>query len=159
MARTPESEKKQTSVYLIKRKIKKKMLYAYTYQVRIYVVPGIIPFVSTSRLALEGGVNSNPSSRERIFLRTAYIPFWWRTVSLGTYWYCCGGVLVYTYSSTCTVFFLFLPSRRSVREFRKPLDYRPDYCCRFLVQIMLLEQNIAVKIHKTSNFFWRRDHK
>ena len=25
---------------------------------------------------------------------------WWRTVSLGTYWYCCGGVLVYTYSST-----------------------------------------------------------
>ena len=29
---------------------------------------------------------------------------WWRTVSLGTYWYCCGGVLVYTYSSTaCTV--------------------------------------------------------
>ena len=29
---------------------------------------------------------------------------WCRTVSLGTYWYCCGGVLVYTYSSTaCTV--------------------------------------------------------
>ena len=29
---------------------------------------------------------------------------WLRTVSLGTYWYCCGGVLVYTYSSTaCTV--------------------------------------------------------
>ena len=29
---------------------------------------------------------------------------WWRTVSLGTYWYCCGGLLVYTYSSTaCTV--------------------------------------------------------
>ena len=41
------------SVYLIKRKIKKKML--------VYV-PGtyISPFV----LALEGGVNSNPSSRE-----------------------------------------------------------------------------------------------
>ena len=53
--RTPESEKKQTSVYLIKRKIKKKML--------VYV-PGtyISPFV----LALEGGVNSNPSSREVI---------------------------------------------------------------------------------------------
>ena len=32
--RTPESEKKQTSVYLIKRKMKKKFLY--TYQVRIY---------------------------------------------------------------------------------------------------------------------------
>ena len=28
---------------------------------------------------------------------------WWRTVSLGTYWYCCGGVLVYTYSSTVLV--------------------------------------------------------
>ena len=28
----------------------------------------------------------------------------WRTVSLGTYWYCCSGVLVYTY---CTVFFLY----------------------------------------------------
>ena len=44
--RTPESEKKRTYVYLIKRKIKKKML--------VYV-PGtyISPFV----LALEGGVN------------------------------------------------------------------------------------------------------
>ena len=59
------------------------------------------PFV----LAIEGGVNCNPSSRERLFLRTAYIPFWWRTVSLGTYWYCCGGVLVYTYSSTVYCFF------------------------------------------------------
>ena len=57
--RTPGSEKKQMSEYLIKRKIKNKIL----------VVPGtyISPFV----LALEGGVNSNPSSRERIFLRTA----------------------------------------------------------------------------------------
>ena len=64
--RTPESEKKKTYVHLIKRKIKKKMWY--TYQVRIYLVS---PFV----LALEGGVNSNPSSRERLFLRTAYIPF------------------------------------------------------------------------------------
>ena len=44
MKRTPESEKKQMSVYLIKRKIKKKMLV----------------------VALEGGVNSNPSSREVI---------------------------------------------------------------------------------------------
>ena len=38
--RTPESEKKQTSVYLIKRKMKKKIWYTYqvrtTYQVRIY---------------------------------------------------------------------------------------------------------------------------
>ena len=53
--RTPESEKKQVSVYIIKRKIKKKML--------VYV-PGtyISPFV----VALEGGVNSNPSSREVI---------------------------------------------------------------------------------------------
>ena len=57
--RTPESEKKQMSVYLIKRKIKKKML--------VYV-PGtyISPFV----VALERGVNSNPSRRERLFLRT-----------------------------------------------------------------------------------------
>ena len=61
--RTPESEKKRrTYVYLIKRKIKKKML------VRV-CVPGtyISPFV----LALEGGVNSNPSRRERLLLRTA----------------------------------------------------------------------------------------
>ena len=57
--RTPESEKKQTSVYLIKRKMKKK--FWYTYQVRI-----ISPFV----VALAAGVNSNPSSRERL-LRTA----------------------------------------------------------------------------------------
>ena len=50
--RTPESEKKQMSAYLIKRKIKKKML--------VYV-PGtyMSPFV----LALEGGVNSNPAER------------------------------------------------------------------------------------------------
>ena len=61
--RTPESEKK-TYVYLIKRKIKKKML--------VYV-PGT--YISLFVLALEGGVNSNPSSRERLFLRTAYIPF------------------------------------------------------------------------------------
>ena len=62
--RTPECEKKKTYVYLIKRKIKKKLL--------VYV-PGtyLSPFV----LALEGGVNSNPSSRERLLLRTAYIPF------------------------------------------------------------------------------------
>ena len=33
----------------------------------------------------------------------------------------------------------------------KPLDNRPDYCCRFLAQIILSEQNIAVKIHKTSS--------
>ena len=53
--RTPESEKKKTYVYLIKRKNKNKML--------VYV-PGtyISPFV----LALEGVVNSNPSSRERL---------------------------------------------------------------------------------------------
>ena len=52
--RTPESEEKKTYVYLIKRKIKKKML--------VYI-PGtyITPFV----LALEG-VNSNPSRREVI---------------------------------------------------------------------------------------------
>ena len=57
--RTPESEKKQMSVYLIKRKIKKEML--------VYV-PGKY-MVSRFVLALEGGVNSNPSSRERLFLR------------------------------------------------------------------------------------------
>ena len=58
--RTPESEKTQMSVYLIKRKIKKKML--------VYV-PGT--YISPLVVALEGGVNSNPSSRERLFLRTA----------------------------------------------------------------------------------------
>ena len=48
------------SVYLIKRKIKKKML--------VYVLGTYIsPFVVT----LEGGVISNPSSRERLFLGTA----------------------------------------------------------------------------------------
>ena len=54
--RTPESEKTQMSPYLIKPTTKKKMF--------VYV-PGayISPFV----LALEGGVNSNPSSRE-VFL-------------------------------------------------------------------------------------------
>ena len=52
---TPESEKKKTYVYLIKRKIKKKMLVN---------VPGThIPLFV---LGLEGGVNSNPSSREVI---------------------------------------------------------------------------------------------
>ena len=56
--RTPDSEKKQMSVYLIKRKIKKKKYVPGTY---------ISPFVA----ALEGGANSNPSSRERLFLRTA----------------------------------------------------------------------------------------
>ena len=33
---------------------------------------------------------------------------WWRTVSLGTYWYCCSGVLVYqvyVQQCSCTVFF------------------------------------------------------
>ena len=56
----PESEKKLASVYLIKRKVKVKIL--------VYV-PGkyISPFV----VALPAGVNSNPSSRERFFLRTA----------------------------------------------------------------------------------------
>ena len=55
-------KKRRTYVYLIKRKIKKKML------VRV-CVPGtyISPFV----LALEGDVNSNPSSRESLFLRAA----------------------------------------------------------------------------------------
>ena len=62
--RTPESEKKKTHVYLIKRKIKKKML--------VYV-PGT--YIHSCVLALEGGVNSNPSGRERLFLRSAYIPF------------------------------------------------------------------------------------
>ena len=57
--RTPESEKKQTSVYLIKRKMKKNFL--------VYV-PGT--YISLFIVALAAGVNSNPSSRER-FLRTA----------------------------------------------------------------------------------------
>ena len=53
--RMPEIEKKKTYVYLIERKIKKKML--------VYV-PGT--YISLFVLALEGGVNSNPSSREVI---------------------------------------------------------------------------------------------
>ena len=64
--RTPESEKKKTYVYLIKQQIKKKML--------VYVpgTPGtyISPFI----LALEGGVNSNPSSREEIILEDGIYP-------------------------------------------------------------------------------------
>ena len=55
-----ESEKMQMSVYLIKREIKKKMLVC---------VPGT--YISPLVVALEGGVNSNPSSRDRLFLRTA----------------------------------------------------------------------------------------
>ena len=62
--RTPESEKKKTYVYLIKPKIKKKML--------VYVPATYIP---SCVVALKGGVNSNPSSRVRLFLRTVYIPF------------------------------------------------------------------------------------
>ena len=58
--RTPESEKTQTSVYVIKWKMKKKIL--------VYV-PGT--YISPSVVALAAGVNSNPSSRERFFLRTA----------------------------------------------------------------------------------------
>ena len=53
--------KKRRRTYISSRKSKRKCWY--TYQVRIYLV---FPFV----LALEG-VNSNPSSRERLFLRTA----------------------------------------------------------------------------------------
>ena len=54
----------------MKRKIKKKMLvYVLGYVYTQYLVSS--PFV----LAIEGGVNCNPSSRERLFLRTAYIPF------------------------------------------------------------------------------------
>ena len=57
--RTPESAKKQASVYAIKRKMKKKKL--------VYI-PGtyISPFV----VALAAGVNSKFSGRERFFLRT-----------------------------------------------------------------------------------------
>ena len=58
--RTPESEQKQMSVYLIKRKMKKKIL--------VYV-PG--RYISLFVVALAAGMNSNPSSRERFFLRTA----------------------------------------------------------------------------------------
>ena len=58
--RTPESEKRQTSVYLIKRKMKK-IFFLY--------VPGAYIFPSV--VALAEGVNSNPTSRERFFLRTA----------------------------------------------------------------------------------------
>ena len=55
----PESEKKQMSAFLIKRKIKKKVL--------VYV-PGT--YISPLVVALEEGVNSNPSTRERLLLRT-----------------------------------------------------------------------------------------
>ena len=57
--RMPESEKKQMSAFLIKRKIKKKVL--------VYV-PGT--YISPLVVALEEGVNSNPSTRERLLLRT-----------------------------------------------------------------------------------------
>ena len=57
--RTPESEKKKTRISHQTENQKEMLVY----------IPGayISPFV----LALEGGVNSNPSSRERLFLRTA----------------------------------------------------------------------------------------
>ena len=58
--RTPGSEKRQTLVYLIKRKMKKKIL---VYVPGTYISPFVVP--------LAAGVNSNPSSRERFFLRTA----------------------------------------------------------------------------------------
>ena len=58
--RTPESEKKQTSAYLIKRKMKMNFF--------LYVSGTCIsPLV----VALAAGVNSKPSSRARFFLRTA----------------------------------------------------------------------------------------
>ena len=64
--RTPESDKKKTYVYLIKRKIKKKML--------VYV-PGT--YTPSCVLALKGGVNSNPSSREVILEDGIYpLVFW-----------------------------------------------------------------------------------
>ena len=73
--RTPESEKRGRMYISSKRKIKKKMLVYVPGGIRTrYVfIPGtyISPFV----LALKGGVNSNASSREKLFLRTAYIPF------------------------------------------------------------------------------------
>ena len=53
--RMPESEKKKTYVYFIKREIKKKIL--------VYV-PGT--YTPSCVIALEGGVNSNPFSREVI---------------------------------------------------------------------------------------------
>ena len=31
-----------------------------------------------------------------------------------------------------------------LEEFRKPLDYRPDCCCRFLAQIFFAEQNLSL---------------
>ena len=45
------------------------LVYVLAYVCTQYLVSS--PFV----LALEGGVNCNPSSRERLFVRTAYIPF------------------------------------------------------------------------------------
>ena len=53
--KTPESEKKKTYSYLIKRKIKMKML--------VYVPGNYIP---SCVLGLEGGVDSNSSGREVI---------------------------------------------------------------------------------------------
>ena len=91
--RTPESEKKKTyvRVYLTKRKIKKENVgmrtrYVYTWYLLFYhskevwtlTLPAergyswgrhMSPFVLL--IALEGGVNSNPSSGERLFFRTA----------------------------------------------------------------------------------------
>ena len=60
--RTPESEKMKTYVQGISHqngKSKRKLVY----------VPGT--YISLFVLALEGGVNSNPSSRKRLFLKTA----------------------------------------------------------------------------------------
>ena len=68
----PRVKKRRRTYISSNGKSKRKCWYTYLNQVRIYLVS---PFV----LALEGGVNSNPSSRERLLLRTPYIPFCSRT--------------------------------------------------------------------------------
>ena len=55
--RTPESEKKKTSVYLIKRKTKNIILYTYHVRISHFVV------------ALAAGVNSTPSGRQKKIFR------------------------------------------------------------------------------------------
>ena len=80
-----------------------------------YFVPGIIKCCT---YALETLPTKTPlllllysSTRDTCEARlTSSQLAWWRIVSLGTYWYCCSGVLVYqvyVQQCSCTVFFCF----------------------------------------------------
>ena len=60
-----------------------------------------------------GEINTRPlylaaSDTGYTYVYTSSQLAWWRTVSLGTYWYCCGGVLVYIRSNEFNQFIISL---------------------------------------------------